>query len=51
MLVTDAVDFGNVPIIMLGVEMNICTLILDNKVSQNVVPLHSRGAQREGKFT
>ena len=51
MLVTDTVAIGNVPIIMLAVEMNICTLLLDNKVSQNVVPLRSRGAQRGDQFT
>ena len=51
MLVTGAVDVGNVPITMLPVGMNISALLLDNKVSQNIVPLHSRGAQREDKLT
>ena len=51
MFVTGAVDFGNVPITMLLVKMNISALLLDNKVSQNIVPLYSRGAQREDKFT
>ena len=51
MLITGAVDIGNVPITMLPVEMNISVLLLHNKVSQNAVPLHSRGAQREDKFT
>ena len=51
MLITGAGDIGNVPITMLLVKMNISALLLDNKVSQNVVPLHSRGAQREDKFT
>ena len=50
-LVTGAVDNGNMPITMLSVEMNISALLLDNKVSVNVVPLHSRGAQREDEFT
>ena len=51
MLVPSAVDVGHVPITMLPVEINISALLLDNKVSQNVVPLHSRGAQRGVKFT
>ena len=51
MLVTDAVNIGIVPIAMLAVDMNISSLLLDNKVSQYVVPLHSRGAQKEDKFT
>ena len=51
MLVTDVVDSGNVPITMLSVEMNISALLLDIKVSPNVVPIHGRGAQRKDKFT
>ena len=51
MLVTGDVDVGHVPITMLPVEINISALLLDNKASQNVVPLHCRSAQREVKFT
>ena len=51
MLITGAVDIGNVPITMLPVKMNISALLLDNNVSQNVVPLNSRGAQGEDQFT
>ena len=51
MLVIDAVDIESVPITMLPAEMNISVLLLDKKVSQNVVPFHSRGAQRGDKFT
>ena len=51
MLITGAVDIGNVPITMLPVKMNISALLLDKKVIQNIVPLYSRGAQREDKFT
>ena len=51
MLIKGAVDVAHVPITLLPVEMNISAFILDNKVSQNVVPLHSRGALRVDKFT
>ena len=51
MLVTGAVDVGHVPISMLPVEINISALLIVNKVSQNVVPLQSPGAQKDDKFT
>ena len=51
MVITGAVDIGNVPITMLPVKMNISALLLDKKVSQNIVPLYSRDAQREDRIT